>query len=55
MPTEELKAKLEKNPRDIVSWFHLTWASGSAVVGDADALDNARFAEWNPRPVVDYM
>ncbi|VDC00255.1 unnamed protein product [Peniophora sp. CBMAI 1063] len=54
-PIEELQANLAKNPRDIVSWFHLNWASGGAVLGDQSSLDNAKFPEWNPTPVIDYL
>lgn len=55
IPVEELKGNLEKNPRDIISWFQLNWASGNAVVGDPNALDNAKFPQWNPAPVIEYL
>ncbi|VDB91368.1 unnamed protein product [Peniophora sp. CBMAI 1063] len=55
IPIEELQGNLKKNPRDIASYFHLTWASGEAVVGGPSSLDNAKYPGWNPSPVIDYL
>lgn len=55
MTTDELRENIGKNPRDFGSMLHLAWALGAGTVGDARALDNAKFPDWNPTPVIDYL
>lgn len=55
VPIEELRENLAKNAHDVGSLLHLAWASGLGVVGDPTSLDNGKYPDWNPTPVIDYL
>lgn len=52
---EELHENRKKNAQDVASLLHIAWASGMGVVGDPSSVDNGKYAEWNPKPVIDYL
>ena len=50
---EELEGVVASNPADLQAVLHYHWATGNGLVGDV--TDNAKYPNWNPTPVIDFL
>jgi hypothetical protein len=50
---EELKENIKGNPYDIVSFLQHDIAIGQGAVGST--TDNAKWPEWNPKPIEEFI
>ncbi len=49
VPLSDLKARIAANPKDFVSYLHMTWATQ----GPFSQLDNHLYPDWNPSSVLE--